>query len=170
MHLSACHTICNIVLCLFMTLCSGIIWLRIQQALGQNNCCRLTFCYCVYECLRCSWISHLPGQQTAGNLKFQATPCEKCMYRNVFCWFCWKIIWFSLNSEFFKTKCASEALLERLRLEGWLVLFMWGKNRGDFRGNGSICIIMLILVQTELCIYFWKITKKWDSFPIIVVK
>lgn len=66
---------------------------------------------------------------------------------------------------FFKTKCASEALLERLRLEGWLVLFMWGKNRGDFRGNGSICIMMLILVQTELCIYFWKITKNGTLFP-----
>lgn len=33
---------------------------------------------------------------------------------------------------FFKTKCALGALLERLRLEGWLVLFMWDKDRGDF--------------------------------------
>lgn len=33
---------------------------------------------------------------------------------------------------FFKTKCALEALLERLRLEAWLVLFMWDKDRGDF--------------------------------------
>lgn len=68
---------------------------------------------------------------------------------NGLCWFCWKIIWFRLDRAFFKTKCALEALPQRLRLEGGLGLFLWDKDRGDFGRNDSMCIMTLIWVKTD---------------------